>query len=169
MNIGVDALRGNLTNPARAYLWWVEFVSPVGGGDRESLSIRCRSTARPGRAVGRIHIPYKGTGGIEFPGKITFDHDWTCTFQEGTDRKVSQALYQWQQAIMNVRTGQGSLDGDIKTNVYLHLLDQNNNVTETIKLVGCFPRTVNEVALSNDEEGTVVITVTFSYDYWEVE
>lgn len=169
MDIGTESLRSNLTNIARVYLWEVEFIDPVGGGDKEALKIRCQSTQRPGRSSGQIHVPYKGTGGIEFPGKVTFLHRWTCTFIEGTDTKISTALLQWQQAILNARTGQGSIDQEIKTNVYLKLLDQKNAVVETIKLVGCFPLDVSDVSLSNAEEAPIVYTVVFSYDYWEKE
>ena len=167
-NMGIDALRARLTNPARIYLWEVEFVNPVGGGDRDALKIQCQSTQKPGRSVGRIHVPYKGTGGVNFPGKVTFSHEWTCTFVENSvDMAIGKALHGWQQAMMNATTGQGGLDTDIKSNLYLRLKDQTEAVVETIKIVGGFPLSVDDIPLTFEEEAVLIYNTTWAYDYWE--
>lgn len=167
-NMGIDALRARLTNPARIYLWEVEFTSPVGGDNRDALKIQCQSTSKPGRSVGRIHVPFKGTGGVNFPGKVTFSHEWPCTFVENSvDLAIGKALHGWQQAMMDARTGQGGLDVDVKSDVYLRLLDQTNAVISTIKLVGCFVQTVDDVALTFEDESVLIYNTTWAYDYWE--
>jgi len=166
-HMSADNLKSNLTNPAKAYLWEVLFANPIGGGDAESLELRCQTTVIPGRSVGDILIPFKGTGGIRFPGKLTFSHDWPTTFVESSeDAKTFKALHAWNQAIIDARTGIGGPDVTIKADIYLYLLDTEGNVWLKIKLVGCYPKTVDDVPVAYDAEGNIAFAATFSYDYW---
>lgn len=161
--MSVNALRNNLSNPARVYLWEVLFSSPL-GGDPNTLLLRCRSTNIPGRSLGKIHLPYKQTGGVEYPGKITYSHTWACTFVEGEDREMWDAFYDWAQVIIHDETGLGSVD--IKTDIYLNLLNTGGSSDMKIKIVGAFIESTDDIALSYDEEGEINIPVTWSYDYW---
>lgn len=166
-NMSSDNLRNNLNNPARLYLWDVMFTNPIGGGDAETLELRCQTATVPGRSVGEILVPFKATAGIKFPGKLTMSHNWTATFVEGIDKKVFDALHAWSQAIIDARTGIGGLDTLIKSNIYLRLTDVDGNVFMKIKLVGCYLQAVDDVPLSFETEGVVMYSATFSYDYWE--
>ena len=165
--MGADSLKNNLTNPARIYLWEVLFANPIGGGSGDVLELRCQTTAIPGRSVGQILIPFKGTGGIAFPGKVTFSHEWANTFVEGTDGAVFNALYQWFEAISESNSGQGNVDNAVKTDLYLHLIDQEGTVYRSIKLVGCYIKTMDDTPMPYGEEGAVMFNATFSYDRWE--
>lgn len=166
-NMSADNLRNNLNNPARLYLWDVVFINPVGGGDADALELRCQTATIPGRSVGEILVPFKGTAGIKFTGKLTMSHTWVASFVEGIDKKVFNALHAWQQAIMNARTGIGGLDTMIKANIFLRLIDVAGNVFMKIKLVGCYLQAVDDVPVAFDTEGVVMYGTTFSYDYWE--
>jgi len=166
--MSADNLKYNLTNPAKTYLWEVTFSSPIGGGDAEVLELRCQSTVIPGRGVGEILVPYKNTPGIKYPGKPMVPHTWTCTFIEGTDRKVFDALNAWNQAIVDLRTGVGGLALNIKTDIYLRLLDPPGSVFQKIKLIGCYIQDVPDVPLAYEDEANIMYTCTFSYDYWEL-
>jgi len=161
--MSVNSLKNNLSNPARTYLWEVLFANPL-GGDTETLLLRCRSTSIPGVSVGSILLPFKQTGGVKYPGKKIYSHTWACTFVEGEDREMWDAFYAWAQAIINDETGLGSFN--IKTDVYLHLIDTDGTVSKKIKLVGAYIESQDDVALSYDDEKEINIAVTFSYDYW---
>lgn len=163
--LGVDSLKQNLSNPQRVYLWEVSFVNPIGGGDREVLTLRCQSSTIPGRSVGEIVVPFKQTGGIKYPGKLTYSHSWTCEFIEGEDGKVFDAIYAWAQQIVNDYDGVGEVD--IKSDIYLKLLSTKGEETREIKLVGCYPQDRPDVAVNYGNEDVLRYTVTFSYDYWE--
>jgi hypothetical protein len=117
--------------------------------------------------VGKIHVPYKGSAGVEFPGKIQMSHSWPCTFIESSDSKVFNALHNWLEKILSVKSGHGSFDSDIKTDIYLRLLAQDNSVSRSIKMVGCFLSTMDDQALTYDNENAIMYNATFSYDYWE--
>ena len=96
-NLGVDSLKGNLTNPSRSYLWDVLIPIPIGGGDFATYQIRAQSTQIPQSSTTSIHIDYKQTAGIELAGKKSYEHTWACAFLESEDHKTYDALYAWQQ------------------------------------------------------------------------
>ena len=135
-----------------------------GGGDTETLLLRCRSSVIPGRSVGKIGVPFKQNAPIQYPGKIAFSQSFPCTFIEGEDREMWDAFYDWAQSVIDVETGTGS--SNIKTDIYLHLIDTDGTVSKKIKLVGCFIANQDDISLSYDTEGAVVISITWSYDYW---
>ncbi|MHA1592007.1 MAG: hypothetical protein ACTSUP_06015 [Candidatus Heimdallarchaeaceae archaeon] len=161
--MSINSLKNNLTNPARSYLWEVLFANPL-GGDTETLLLRCRSTNIPGVSLGSILLPYKQTGGVKYPGKKTFSHTWSATFVEGEDRAMWDAFYEWTQSIVNAETGLGSFN--IKTDIYLHLINTDGTVSKKIKLVGCYIESQEDIAITNDTDAEINIAVTFSYDYW---
>jgi hypothetical protein len=161
--MSADALKNNLDNPARSYLWEVLMPNPV-SGDPVTLLLRCRSTSIPGVSVGSILLPYKQTGGVKYPGKKTFSHTWACTFVEGEDRVMWNTFYEMAQAVIDAETGLGSFN--IKRDMYLHLQDQDGTTSLRIKMVGVYIESQDDIALAHSEEGEVNIAVTFSYDYW---
>ena len=161
--MSVNALKNNLTNPARDYLWEVIFASPL-GGDTNTLLLRARSSIIPGRSVGNIHIPFKQTGGVEYPGKLTFSHNWTCTFVEGEDAKMWKAFYDWAQKIINTETGIGNFS--IKTDIYLNLLNTDGSSRMKIKIVGAFIKEAADITFDYVSDKEINIATTWSYDYW---
>ena len=165
--MSADNLRNDISSPAKVYLWEVLFASVVGGGNRDHLEVRAHSTAIPGRSFGEILVPFMGGPGIKFPGKLVMTHIWPAVFIEGNDRATWNVVYPWMQAIQNARTGFGSLDADIKRDVYLRLIDQTGAVTNRVKLLGCYPQAVDEVPLAYEDEASIFYNVTFSYDTWE--
>jgi len=167
MRMSADNLKNDISSPAKVYLWDVAFANVIGGGDRDHLEVRAQSTAIPGRSFGEILVPYMGSAGVKYPGKLVMTHIWPAVFIEGNDRATWDAVYPWMQAIQNARTGVGGNDPDIKADVYLRLIGQNKAVTSKIKLVGCYPQAVDEVPLAYEDESNIFYNVTFSYDYWE--
>jgi len=168
MDMSADVLLNNLTNPAKSFLWTVVFTNPVGGGDGKSLETRCQTASIPGRSVGSIVIPFKGTAGIKFPGKLTMSHTWSMTFLESAaDRKTFDAIYAWKQAIVDAKTGLGGPDSIIKSSIYLKCLNQSGAVWLTIKLTGCYPENMSDVPLSYSSQEQIMFNVTWAYDRWE--
>ena len=165
-SMSADNLKNDISNPAKTYLWDVVFANVIGGGNRDHLELRAQSTMIPGRSFGEILVPFKGTPGIKFPGKLTMTHIWSAVFVEGTDQEVFNAVYGWSQAIQNARLGTGGPDSLIKSDVYLRLLNQQGAVIKKFKLVGCYPQAVDDIPLAYEDEGNIMYNVSFSYDYW---
>jgi hypothetical protein len=166
--MSADVLSNNLTNPAKSFLWEVMFTNPIGGGDAKALETRCQTASIPGRSFGSIIIPFKGTAGIKFPGKLNMDHTWSTTFVESTaDQKTFNAIYAWKQAVLDAKTGIGGPDIAIKSNIYLKCLDQAGNTWLTIKMTGCYPENMSDTPLSYAANEEIRFSVTWAYDRWE--
>ncbi len=161
-----DDFKNTITNPLRTYLWEVMFSTPKGGGNADILNVRCQSSAIPGRSIGNIAIPYKGSAGIGVPGKVKFTQQITLAFLENADKKVFDAVYGWMQYIHDVQNGVGAPDSDCKTDMYLKLITQANETALRLRLVGIYPMDQAETPLTYDEESIIKFTTTFHYDYW---
>jgi hypothetical protein len=164
--MSVNNLKANLTNPARTYLWDVLIPNPVGGGDAETLMLRAQSTSIPGREQGQILVPFKQSAGIEFPGKLAYEHTWTVTFIEGEDRKVFDSIYAWLQNVVHDADHISIGDISLKTDILLSLITTKGDEWMRIKLLGCYPKTVGSVDMTYANEGVVNFNVTFSFDSW---
>ena len=169
-NLGADALKTTLTNPARPYLWEVLVSAPKGGGSQTDLYFRCQSASAPGRGFNVINIPYKGSAGVNFAGKETYPQKETLTFVEGTDKKIITAIYGWMQYIRDNASGVGKPDSSYKTDMYVNLLAQDDSIFAKYKIMGAWPSDMPDTALQYGQEGTspLIITVTFTYDRWEL-
>jgi hypothetical protein len=166
--MSLDALKNNLTNPARPYLFEVIIPDPV-GGTTELWQIRAQTASIPGKSFTEILIPFKQTAGVKFAGKEVYDHALPLTFIEGEDRATFDALYTWLQSIIHNRTGLGGGDTTIKKDIFLDLIDTDGTVSMRIKMMGCYPQDVGNVDLATADEGGsgMTFTCTFSYDRWE--
>jgi len=165
--MGIDNLRDNLTNPQRTYMWEFQCVNPIGGGDGETLLLRCQTMAWPGESFGKIHIPYKQTAGLEVPGKRAYSHTLDTTMVEGEDGVVHDIIHAWMQLVVDNKTGVGAGDSAIKTDIYLRLISTKGEQTKRIRMTGCWPQDRGDIPLSYDDEGNILFPVSWNYDRWE--
>lgn len=165
-NMGTDKFKDNLSNVQRSYAWDVFIPNPLGGGDSESFTLRCRSASRPGRSFGAISIPYKQGPGFKVPGKIHYDQTWTVTVIEGEDAAMHRFLYGWMQNVIHDKSEIGFGDAFIKRDIYFRMHSTTGEPTLTIKLIGAYPESVPDTPVSMDSETQVQYTVTFSFDKW---
>jgi hypothetical protein len=161
------ALRANL-NPARGWLWEMKVPSSP-GGDRAVWTIRCRSTSKPSRGFGKIVVPFRGTGGVSYPGKEVYTHTLPVTFNESEDRGSHAELYAWSQLIQNTLSGVGVGDALIKRNVDLQMINKDGAVAETYKIWGCYLENIQEVPLQQDSDTHIIISATLSFDFWTLD
>jgi len=167
--MGVDNLKSNLSNVARVYLWEVLFPNVIGGGaDTETLLLRAQSTSLPARDTGSIVVPYKQTGGVTYPGKVSFgDHQWEITFVEGEDKAIFEAFYNWVEKVVSARDGVGSPVPAIKVDVQLNLLNTRGESFLGIRLIGCWIKTIQRAELNYENDRPLNLIVTLVYDWWE--
>lgn len=168
MEMSVDVLRNNLTNPAKSYLWAVVFPKLIGGGDGTVLATRCQSAGLPGRSTNSIKIPFRGTPGFKVPGQLVMPQVWRLEFLESTvDKKTFTALYNWHQMIQSARTGLGSPDPSVKTDLYFQALDQAGQTWLTIKMIGCYLEEMGDIAMTYGNNSSMIFPASMSYDWWE--
>ena len=162
--MGQDSLKTNLTLPQRNYLFDVLIPTPVGGGDFNTLQVRARSSQVPARSNEVINIPYKQTAGLFIAGKDHLEHTWQCTFMEGEDQLIWQAMSGWQQVIVDTQAGINN--GDYQTDVYLTLTGTDGSNTMSLKLKNAWVSNLGAVTLNYEQNGIVTYDVTFSFDYF---
>ena len=163
----VNSLKANLTNPARSYLWSVVFPNPIGGGNGDTLMLRCQSTSMPGRSVGNITVPFQAGADLQYPGKLKYEHTWSCTFLEGEDSAVLTAFYAWAQTIVNDDTNVGGNQADILSDIYLQMVSTNNVNYAQYRLVNCYVESIGQVELDYTTEAIIKVPITFRYNSWE--
>ena len=167
VQMSADSLKNHLTNPLKTYLFDLIVPDPIGDGDSDTFNLRCQSTSIPGRSVGKILIPYKGSAGVGYAGKLAYTHTWDCVFVESEDVTVHDALYSWCQKIVHDRYNVGQGDLLNKKDLYLHMLSTAGVTVMRIKMIGCYPESIAEVPVSYDDEGSVMYPATWHYDRWE--
>jgi hypothetical protein len=165
--MGMDALRNNLTNPQRTFLWEFEIPAPKGLGSSDIWIIRATSLEEPGRRFDPILIPFKGTGGMVVPGKEVYSHMLTVKIQEGEDAKTYEAIQSWMRLVRDNVAGTGLGDPDLKTDAVLTLLSTKGTVAKRIKLVGMYPQEKVALPLGYEINESAKYDVTFAYDRWE--
>lgn len=165
--MGADKLRGNLTNPARDYLFDVLFPTPKGGGDTETLMLRCQSASMPALAFGEIQVAYKQTGGTKYPGKVKPFGPWKLVFIEGEDKEMFQEFYNWAKSVVDPKTGIGTPKPDVATDITLSLVTTVGEEYNKIVLRGAWISELGEISLDYGSEKAIMLPVTISYDYWE--
>ena len=168
-NMGVDSLKANLTNPARVYLWDVIIPAPIGTGDTTTYQVRAQTSQVPQVSDAPIHIDYKQTAGVQVSGKKEYEHTWACTFLEGEDHKVYDALYSWTQTIVHDVTGVGVGDPLYKTDVYLNLVTVAGSNYMSVHLKGAWIQTIGTFEVSYATNDVIKYTVTFQFDSIEIE
>lgn len=170
MNLTVDNLKVNIGNPARAYSWEVIMPRVPGLDDPETMTLRCQSAELPGRGVNTIHLPFRGSAGVNYPGRVNFgDQRWSVSFVEGEDSRTHDALYNWSELVAAARTGVSNVPvQSLKVPIRVRLLsDRTNQAYNDIVIVGAFLQDVPKIQLSNDRDALIQFNATVVYDYWE--
>jgi hypothetical protein len=167
--MNADSLKNNIGNPARNYLFDVTIPNPRGEGDTGTLELRCRAASIPRRGVTTFNVAFKQTAGVEYPGKLDYDHSWALEFYEGEDAKSFTAFHSWAQLIVDDYAGTGVNDPDLKTDLYLTLLTRADGTSwKRIKLIGCFPKDMASIPVSWDNKDQIILKITMNFDRWEV-
>lgn len=175
MNVTVETLMGNLTNPARGYMWEVICVGGIpGGGSVRSLQLRCMTADIPGRDVGKIHVPFRQTGGFNVAGRVKYDQSLPVSFIEGEDGQVFDALLNWQELTVadkrRSRPSLGDQQGGYKREVHLRLTQAVDGQVpwRIIMLAGCFPENVAKVPVTQENsDRPLLVSATLNFDLWD--
>jgi hypothetical protein len=89
------------------------------------------------------------------------------TFHVDRDMRIRRFFEDWMHLIVDpVRFTVGYQENYI-TNILIRQLDEQNNVTNEIKLIEAFPRNINLMDLNNNSSNqTHRLNVLFAYRYW---
>lgn len=159
----------SLSDPLKPFLYSMQFSSVKGeqGASTSDLTLRVQSTTKPGRTIEQLPVDYPGGHTIRYGGGTTYDGTWTTEITEGANAEVKRRIVEWMNFVHNPETSIGSFKQLYESTVILEQYNNANEVVETTKMLGIFPTNVAETSLSNaDKASPIIISVTWSYDYW---
>lgn len=124
-----------------------------------NATVTVQSAGLPGKNIGVIMMYYKGKE-IKIPGDVTYN-DWTVTFIMDKKHAMYKTMDLWASAIYDDFTNaRGKLE-DLKHNIEIELLGDQNQVVSKHILYGVFPVSLDEVAADmsmSNQYGTFSMT-----------
>lgn len=164
-DLSIEAIKANLSDPLRTYMWELFIPNMPGGGDVEAVRLRCVTAELPNVASEPITVDWRAMR-FRIAGKLNFSHTITLSFLESSDIRLLVALYSWRKLIIDPETGAGNSPKDYKTDSYLSLLNMAGTAVLTVKLIGCYPEDVQAVALDMATNEIIKQPLVLSYDRW---
>lgn len=175
-----------IASPSR---YWVDFLLPRGvsksGGEvrREStasvirsvetaavqnggLSMMCTSAQLPGRDLLTVEHRHYQTP-IKIPYSTQYN-DVSFSFLLSHDLRERIFFEVWQQAIVNVKTGTMNFYDEYISDIKIHQLDKEGQITYSVLLKEAYPISIGQVDYSASSQNDIVTCpVSFSYKYWQ--
>lgn len=172
MAFNVNQFSGALkAGGARGSLFQVQITNPINGVADAQVPFFAKSAAIPASTLGVIDMPYFGRT-IKVAGNRTYD-TWTPTIINDEDFAVRNAMEQWSNAVnafqRNINTAGGSAPSLYKSNAQVTQYGKTGDVLRVYNFVGIFPVEISQIDLDWGAETVEDFTVTFAYDYWEVQ
>jgi hypothetical protein len=162
-------ISANLSSPARSYLWNIIISNPIGGGDADTLMLRCQSTQIPERSFNPIEVPWQQDSKLQYPGKLNYTYDWACEFVEGEDGAILNSFYDWANTIIDDTTAVGGDQSNIISDIYLQLIGTDGTQWGQYWLQQCWIKSMGQIALSYDGESIIKVPITFRYNKWNFQ
>lgn len=172
MKFSVNQVKQGLGELQTTLHWGVAITSPaaVVGEFPEDLEVRVQTTAMPEADVQTTKIELGGHT-INFNGKTIKAGELPWKFIEGTDAAVISYFTQWANARWggdgSDTTGKSALTAECKADVVIQLMNPQDEVVQTYKLIGALPKiaTSDELGQTADPLSPIV---TWEYDDFHV-
>ena len=139
----------------------------LGDGTVRATGLKCESISFPGRNLDttddtNIYGPIR-----KIVTGYTFA-DISAKFQCSTDMREKKYFETWQRLAFNPQTWVMGYYKDYIGSVDIHALDEQNNRRYGVKLIECYPVSINEQSLSYAENTSYqTIGVNLAYRYWQ--
>jgi hypothetical protein len=162
-NFNLYNFRNTIGDPARPFLFIVHI--PEIGTDT-IVTAMARSTTLPALNIGTIPIPFQGVN-IKIGGTPEIA-DWTVNFLCDEAHELRRLFLKWQTLEYDLGTGLVGHSHTYKSDqLGVAQLARNGEQVARYGMVGAFPKTVGDIAVGHDQNGTVeTFDVTFSIDYF---
>lgn len=139
------------------------------------LAFLCKGTSIPQSTVSAIDVSYFGRK-TKVAGARTFE-PWTITVINDEDFLVRKAMEHWMASInghaTNIKnSGVTSRPADYQSEATVRQFSKGPEqfAIRAYKFVNIFPTEISNIELNWDNENTIEeFTVTFNYDYWEID
>jgi hypothetical protein len=176
MKFSYKNVKNGLGEVQTTYRWWLYVVTPpkAVGDFPQNLQVRVQSTSLPSPEIEDVQVElFKHK--LNFNGDVNGAGELDITLIEGEDQGVLEHFLKW----INARSsGDGSSDkkkvghktSDLQGEVVMELLDQEDNMTASIKLVGVMFKPNIGGELGNDVGArTLTATLSFEQQFWNTK
>ena len=110
------------------------------------LGIMCNTAQMPGRSFMTVeHRHYQSP--IKIPYAAQYD-DVTFTFTSSTDLRERAFFEVWQEAIVNIKTGTMNFYDEYVSDIKIHQLDLEGNITYSVLIKDAYPIAISSVEYS---------------------
>jgi hypothetical protein len=156
----------SLSDPLQSYNW--DLIIPVmpGTSNSRTFTYKAQSTSIPGFQLEQVPVALHGVE-LRYAGRANFSHSFQVTLIETRDIGTRDMLRRWSRLARDWTTNTGTYKEIYGTSVELVLYDDIPIEIKRIRLVGCWPETVDDSSLDGTSSAVVTTSVTFSYDYME--
>ena len=173
MAFNINDIRSQLAlGGARPALFQVIMNNPANSGGDAKVPFMARAAQIPASTVGTIEVPYFGRK-IKIAGDRTFA-EWTVTVVNDEDFLIRNAMEEWMQNINshlgNVRKFSAAASSLYKENAQVIQFSKTGVPIRQYTFNGMWPIEVSTIDLDWNTTDTIEeFTVTFQYDWWEVD
>ncbi len=173
MAFNINEIRSQLAlGGARPALFQVIMNNPANSGGDAKVPFMVRAAQLPASTVGTIEVPYFGRK-IKIAGDRTFA-EWTVTVVNDEDFLIRNAMEEWMQNINthlgNVRKFAAASPSLYKENANVVQFSKTGIPIRQYTFHGMWPIEVSTIDLDWNTTDTIEeFTVTFPYDWWEVD
>lgn len=135
------------------------------------------TAALPGYNIANQQVPFMGLQ-LNIPGSGNFPGSdaWAVTFRCDSKLNLRETIIGWQKSVFNAfpddATNSTGAYGPKGTETYAHLavFGRDGKSVREIKLIGCYPTSVGEIAYDTTGAGNVMtMNVTLAYQWWTAE
>ena len=173
MAFNINDIRSQLAlGGARPALFQVIMNNPANSGGDAKVPFMARAAQIPASPIGTIEVPYFGRK-IKIAGDRTFA-EWTVTVVNDEDFLIRNAMEEWMQNINshlgNVRKFSAAAPSLYKENAQVIQFSKSGLPIRQYTFNGMWPIEVSTIDLDWNTTDTIEeFTVTFQYDWWEVD
>tara|TARA_R100001509_G_scaffold148320_1_gene106072 strand:- start:36737 stop:37264 length:528 start_codon:yes stop_codon:yes gene_type:complete len=130
-----------------------------------------RAVSLPPSQINEIRIPYRGRI-LKWPGDRVYQ-PWTIRIldENGNDNNLWKAFHKWSDEINNHIENDQKLDNldDFAVDWVIEQVDENEDVTKRIDLIGCWPNLVGPIDMDANAVDTLVeFNVVVNYQYYDL-
>lgn len=156
----------SLPDPLQQYNWDIFVPVMPGTPNSRAFTFKAMTTSIPGAMIEKVEVPLHGVQ-VNYAGRANYSHSLQVTLLETRDNTSRDMLRRWQRLARDWLTNTGSYKDVYSTTVELVLYDDIPTEVKRIKLIGCFPETVDDSQVDGSASAAVQISCTLSYDYIE--
>lgn len=175
MNITLDGFLAQVKDIARPNRFWVS-IAPINGGNNfkpewkeENMAFLAKSAGLPSRTIGDVELNWQGMK-AKIAGDPTFD-DFSMSFLNDYHFDLKNFFEMWLEAIATMKTNNRTKHENYKTTITIQQLGrQQSEILRTYKLVGAYPKQMDQIELSMESNDTPEeLSITLAFDYFDME